>query len=66
METEFGNAVKRKDGYYQISSGEHKGKLLHRLVYESNYGNIPNGFCIHHLDGDKENNAPQNLILCLI
>lgn len=63
METEFGNAYQRKDGYYQISSGVHQGKLLHRLIYEENFGSIPNGFCVHHLDNDKTNNHPSNLIL---
>ena len=63
METKFGNAYKRKDGYYQISSGINQGKLLHRLVYEDNFGSIPVGFSIHHLDGNKENNLPGNLIM---
>ena len=63
METKFGKAYQRKDGYYQISSGANQGKLLHRLIYEENFGSIPNGFCIHHLDNDKNNNNPSNLIL---
>ena len=63
MITEYGNACKRKDGYYQITSGIHKGKLLHRLVYENNFGSIPKGFHIHHIDGNKENNVPGNLMI---
>lgn len=63
LKTKFGNAYKRKDGYYQISSGANQGKLLHRLIYEECYGTIPEGFCIHHIDGDKENNSPGNLML---
>ena len=63
MITEFGNAYKRKDGYYQISSGINQGKLLHRLIYEENFGPIPEGFHIHHLDNDKNNNALENLVL---
>ena len=63
MITEFGNAYKRKDGYYQISSGIHKGKLLHRLIYESVFGSIPEGFHVHHLDNDKSNLDPSNMIL---
>lgn len=63
IKTKFGNAYQRKDGYYQISSGNNQGKLLHRLIYEEHYGPIPNGFCIHHLDHDKNNNAADNLIL---
>ena len=63
MITEFGKAYKRKDGYYQISSGENQGKLLHRLIYESVFGPIPEGFHIHHLDGDKSNLDPSDMIL---
>ena len=63
MITQFGNAYKRKDGYYQISRGANQGKLLHRLIYEECFGSIPEGFCIHHIDNDKENNSPNNLML---
>ena len=63
IKTRFGNAYKRKDGYYQISSGVNQGKLLHRLIYEECYGPIPSGFIVHHINGDKENNDPSNLML---
>lgn len=63
METKYGNAYKRKDGYYQISSGINQGKLLHRLIYEEVFGPIPEGFHVHHLDMNKENLDPNNLVL---
>ncbi len=63
METKYGNAYRRKDGYYQISSGPNQGKLLHRLIYEDECGSIPEGFICHHIDMDKENNDPKNLML---
>ena len=63
MQTEFGNAYQRTDGYIQITSGPNKGKLLHRLIYEECFGSIPKGYCIHHADGDKTNNNPHNLVL---
>lgn len=63
METKYGNGHQRTDGYIQITSGPHKGKLLHRLIYEEVFGSIPKGFCIHHKDGDKTNNNPSNLML---
>ena len=63
METKFGNAYQRTDGYIQITSGQYKGKLLHRLIYEEVFGSIPKGYAIHHIDGDKTNNNPGNLML---
>jgi len=52
------NYKKYYHGYYM--SGH--GKRLHRAVWEDNYGTIPEGHDIHHLDGDKENNDPSNLV----
>ncbi|AMK16292.1 HNH endonuclease signature motif containing protein [Methanobrevibacter olleyae] len=63
IKTRFGNAYKRRDGYYQITSGIYKGKLLHRLVYEKERGPIPEGFVVHHLDNNKANYDINNLIL---
>ena len=63
METKFGNGHQRTDGYIQITSGPYKGKLLHRLIYEEVYGSIPKGYSIHHIDGDKTNNNPGNLMI---
>ena len=41
----------------------HNGELLHRTIYKSIYGNIPKGMLVHHIDGDKLNNNPNNLEL---
>ena len=38
-----------------------KGIRLHRIVWEIHNGPIPKGFDIHHKDGDKLNNAINNL-----
>lgn len=35
--------------------------FLHRRIYEDNYGPIPDGYHIHHKDGNTENNSPENL-----
>ena len=35
--------------------------MEHRLVYESYYGKIPDGYDIHHIDGDTYNNDIDNL-----
>jgi DNA-directed RNA polymerase subunit RPC12/RpoP len=44
--------------YYQ-----RKGKRLHRAVWEYYHGEIPEGFHIHHKDGDRSNNNISNLVL---
>lgn len=63
MLTKFGNAEKLV-GYYRISTrkeGNH-GKYLHCLIWEDWYGKpVPDGYVIHHLNGDKTDNRIQNL-----
>ncbi len=54
-------------GYYCIhgkfrgSKGLHKIPL-HRLAYVAFYGQPPVGYHIHHIDGNKHNNAADNLV----
>lgn len=43
--------------------GKHKGKYVHRLVWEAFNGPIPPGMEINHIDEDKSNNALSNLEL---
>ena len=42
--------------YYQ-----HKGKRLHRVVWEYYNGEIPKGYHVHHIDADRSNNNIENL-----
>lgn len=49
-----------KTGYYLNSSLRIRA---HRYVWELNYGKIPDGYDIHHKDGDKSNNDISNLEL---
>lgn len=49
-----------KTGYY-LNSTIHK--RLHRVVYERFFGDIPKGYHVHNVDGDKSNNEPSNLQL---
>lgn len=35
---------------------------IYRKIYEQNYGPIPDGYDIHHKDGNPYNNDPNNLI----
>ncbi len=61
--TKFGRA-RIYDGYYMITSRKEGncGKYLHRLVWEDHYQKpIPEGYVIHHINGDKLDNEIQNL-----
>lgn len=49
-------------GYQRIYNKEqHKLRMLHDMVWENIYGEIPEGFQIHHKDFDKLNNDIENL-----
>jgi hypothetical protein len=56
-----------KDGYYRGPSDGFgyvaTNGLLHRIVWMENHGPIPEGFDVHHIDGDRENNVIENLEL---
>ena len=49
-----------KTGYYLNSTIR---KRIHRYVWEYYNGEIPDGYQIHHKDGDKSNNSIENLEL---
>ena len=42
---------------------QRKGVRLHRLVWESIHGPVPDGYHVHHKDGNRANNHPDNLEL---
>lgn len=42
---------------------QHRGRRLHRCVWEYHFGEIPQGYHIHHKDGDRHNNNISNLAL---
>lgn len=42
---------------------QRKGKRLHREVWKYHNGEIPPGFHVHHIDGDRANNGIENLAL---
>lgn len=52
-----------KTGYYLASTIR---KRIHRYVWEFYNGEIPKGYCIHHIDHDKSNNSIDNLMLIKI
>lgn len=65
LKTKFGRAYIGNHGYHVVTSkkeGNHN-KLLHRLIFEDFYGYIPDGYHVHHKDGNKLNNCILNLQL---
>ena len=63
LHTKWGKTYINPCGHHQIVSGVNQGKLLHRLIYESVWGKIPETHVIHHIDGDKTNNCILNLLM---
>lgn len=57
----------KANGYREVSLyiEPQKGvmKYVHRLMYETFVGEIPNGYEINHIDGNKSNNKISNLEL---
>jgi len=50
--------------YKRTESGHYRGyhgKYIHQVVWEHFNGEIPKGYVIHHIDGDKSNNEISNL-----
>lgn len=56
-----GLLYKKTDKYYYRSGKHCRVIYLHREVYEDFYGEIPKGYVVHHKDGNKINNSPDNL-----
>ena len=65
LNTKFGKARVNNKGYYIITSGKegNNGKSLHLLIFEDFYGEIPDGYIVHHKDGNPQNNCILNLQL---
>ena len=59
-------SAKNKNGWYLTfpiidSNGKRYTKRVHQVVAELFIGTRPNGFHIHHKDGNKQNNCVENL-----
>ena len=54
----------KQSGYF-LSSCKIGGKRkwLHVVVWETEKGTVPEGYVVHHIDGDKYNNNIENLTL---
>jgi len=51
--------TRRSNGYYARTSDGRA--FLHRDVWEANFGTIPQGWDVHHIDEDRSNNSVNNL-----
>ncbi|MEX0778118.1 MAG: HNH endonuclease [Balneolales bacterium] len=64
------NRIKRsniriKNGYEQFYDSDNQWKFVHREIARValKYDSIFNGLEVHHMDGNKRNNKPENLII---
>ena len=51
----------RYSGVRLSTCGKNEQVMEHKLVYEAHYGKIEDGYDIHHLDNDPQNNVYTNL-----
>ena len=56
-----GGVQKMKDDCVHLWEGKNKRVRRPRKVYEDHYGKIPKGYVIYHIDGNKDNDDPENL-----
>lgn len=57
---------KLKNGHYQVrlcKNNTYTNFLIHRLVYETFLGTIPNGYICHHINEDGLCNNIDNLVM---
>lgn len=58
----------QKTGYFLATRPTYNGKRerLHVYVWRKYNGPVPDGFHIHHVDGNKDNNEPENLACVVV
>lgn len=54
---------KNKKGYLIIKDENKNQLLIHRIIWECVNGHIPEGYDVHHIDKNKQNNSIYNLEL---
>ena len=54
----------KPNGYTEITTGQNKGRGMHRVIVEKVIGRkLKTSEAVHHIDGDRSNNENNNLIL---
>lgn len=62
---EHGEGTVTPDGYRIVSLGDGAKKLEHVAIAERAFGRpLPAGAIVHHVDVDRLNNEPSNLVIC--
>lgn len=57
--------ISESRGYLIHTAGEHTNKAIHRLIAEKALGRkLKRTETVHHIDGDKQNNKNNNLLIC--
>jgi hypothetical protein len=53
----------QEDGYIMQYIGDGKYALQHKIIYQKNFGKIPHGYVVHHVNEIKTDNRIENLQL---
>ena len=48
---------------YQTTTRDGRTVFKHRMIWEEHHGKIPQGFVVHHKNGNKHDNRIENLEL---
>lgn len=60
-----GEGTITKDNYVAVGDKEDNKHLMHRTLAEKAIGKpLPKGAVVHHVDGNRLNNDPSNLVIC--
>jgi hypothetical protein len=57
-----GGVQKVKNDCVHLWAGANKRVRRPKVIYEKNFGKVPKGYVVYHLDGDKDNDEPSNLV----
>lgn len=49
------------NGYCYYNTKKNRKRLVHRVIWEENFGEIPEGYEVHHKNGNKADNRIENL-----